>query len=95
VARLRALREWLLRLNRRPRYALGSSILLPGWRVLVGVLCSVAALRPWRLWRYAQAGDLPGYGPQIDGGILQELVAANTGENAARRVRFRLVPGIW
>jgi hypothetical protein len=42
----------------------------------------VAALRPGRLWRYAQAGDLPGYGPQIDGALLQELVAANAGKNA-------------
>jgi hypothetical protein len=42
----------------------------------------VAALKPGRLWRYAQAGDLPGYGPEIDGGLLQELVAANTGKNA-------------
>jgi hypothetical protein len=45
--------------------------------------CSkVAALRPGRLWRYAQAGDLPGYGPHIDGALLQELVAANSGKNA-------------
>jgi hypothetical protein len=44
--------------------------------------CSkVAALRPGRLWRYAQAGDLPGYGPQIDGKFLDELVAANTGKH--------------
>jgi hypothetical protein len=42
----------------------------------------VAALRPGRLWRYAQAGDLPGYGPQIDGAMLQELIAANVGKNA-------------
>ena len=40
----------------------------------------VAALRPGRLWRYAQAGDLPGYGAQIDGELLHELVAANTGK---------------
>jgi hypothetical protein len=33
------------------------------------------------LWRYAQAGDLPGYGPQIDGTLLEELVAANTGKD--------------
>src|SRR4029077_7120867 len=38
--------------------------------------------RPGRLWRYAQAGDLPGYGPHIDGALLQELVAANSGKNA-------------
>jgi hypothetical protein len=42
----------------------------------------VAALRPGRLWRYAQAGDLPGYGPAIDGTLLDELVAANTGKRA-------------
>src|SRR6202030_3646122 len=41
----------------------------------------VAALRPGRLWRYAQAGDLPGYGPQIDGPLLEELVTANAGKN--------------
>jgi hypothetical protein len=42
----------------------------------------VAALGPGRLWRYAQAGDLPGYGAKIDAEILNELVAANTGKNA-------------
>src|ERR1700758_116653 len=42
----------------------------------------VAALRPGRLWRYAQAGDLPGYGPGIDVELLNELVAANSGKNA-------------
>lgn len=40
----------------------------------------VAALRPGRRWRYAQAGDLPGYGPAIDGNLLQALVAANAGK---------------
>jgi hypothetical protein len=34
------------------------------------------------LWRYAQKGDLPGYGATIDGALLKELVAANTGKNA-------------
>jgi hypothetical protein len=33
------------------------------------------------LWRYAQAGDLPGSGPQIDGKLFEELVTANTGKN--------------
>src|SRR5229473_2961075 len=42
----------------------------------------VAALRPGRLWRYAQAGDLPGYGSDIDRAMLKELVAANAGKNA-------------
>src|SRR5260370_752682 len=41
----------------------------------------VAALRPGRLWRHPQAGDLPGYGAAIDGTLLEELVAANTGKN--------------
>ena len=41
----------------------------------------VAALRSGRLWRYGQAGDLPGYGPQIDGMLFEELVAANAGKN--------------
>ena len=41
----------------------------------------VAALRPGRLWRYAQAGDLPGYGATIDAALLDELVGANTGKN--------------
>jgi hypothetical protein len=40
----------------------------------------VAALRPGRLWRYAQAGDLPGYGAAIDGKLLEELVDANAGK---------------
>src|SRR5712671_3611489 len=38
LAWLRALREWLLRRNRRPGYALGSRIPWPGGRVLVRVL---------------------------------------------------------
>jgi hypothetical protein len=42
----------------------------------------VAALRPGRLWRHAQAGDLPGNGSEIDGTLLDELVAANAGKNA-------------
>jgi hypothetical protein len=41
----------------------------------------IAALRPGRIWRYAQAGDLPGYGSEIDGALFNELVAANTGKN--------------
>ena len=46
-------------------------------------LCAkIAALRPGRLWRYAQAGDLPGYGAKIDGALLDELVTANTSKNA-------------
>jgi len=47
-----------------------------------GFCAKIAALRPGRLWRYAQAGDLPGYGGKIDGVLLDELVTANTGKNA-------------
>jgi hypothetical protein len=44
-------------------------------------LCDkIAALPPGRLWRYAQAGDLPGYSAAIDGMKLQQLVAANAGK---------------
>jgi hypothetical protein len=44
-------------------------------------LCEkIAALRPGRLWRYAQAGDLPGYWAEIDSELLNELVAANAGK---------------
>lgn len=42
----------------------------------------IAELKPGRLWRYGQAGDLPGYGPAIDGALLQQLVAANAGKRA-------------
>jgi len=41
----------------------------------------IAAVRPGRLWRYAQAGDLPGYGAEIDGKLREQLVAANAGRN--------------
>ena len=80
LARLRTLRERLLRRKRRPCDALGSRF--PG---LAGgswsEFCArIAALRPGCLWRYAQAGDLPGYGAKIDGTLLQALVAANTGK---------------
>jgi hypothetical protein len=40
----------------------------------------VAAPPPGRLWRHAQAGDLLGYGAEIDGRLVEELVAANTGK---------------
>src|SRR5262252_8585476 len=45
-----------------------------------GFWAKVAVLRPGRLRRYAQAGDMPGYGPRIDGTLLEELVAASTGK---------------
>ncbi len=82
LARLRALREWLLRRNGGACHALGSCFPRPTGGSWSAFCAKIAALRPGRLWRYAQAGDLPGYGPAIDGRLLQELVAANTGKRA-------------
>jgi hypothetical protein len=70
-------------------YAEAGALAMHWYRVSRGVtgascpeFCAkVAALRPGRLWRYAQASDLPGYGAAIDGTLLEELVAANAGKN--------------
>src|SRR3954470_16220390 len=44
-------------------------------------LCAnVAALPRRTLWRYAQAGDLPGIGEAIDAALLWQLVRANRGK---------------
>jgi hypothetical protein len=74
LARLRALREWLLRRNRclamhcdRVSRGLAGGT----WAAFCA---SIAALKPGRLWRYAQAGDLPGSGASIDRDLLQMLV---------------------
>ncbi len=69
LAGLRALREWLLRRNRRPRHALGPRIPWPSWWVLVGILrqCRSAPARP--SVALCPAGDLLGFGPQIDGAL--------------------------
>lgn len=50
---------------------------LPGgaWSEFYG---KIVAPRPSRLWRYAQAGDLPG--AAIDGTLLQALIAVNIGK---------------
>jgi len=42
-------------------------------------LAAVRALPAGQLWRYAQAGDLPGAGNTIDAVLLHELVEANRG----------------
>jgi hypothetical protein len=47
--RLCALREWLLRRNRRPRHALGSRVPRPSRRVLVGILCESCSAPAWPL----------------------------------------------
>ena len=39
----------------------------------------IAALRPGRLWRYAQAGDLPGYGVRSTASCSTSSSAANAG----------------
>jgi hypothetical protein len=80
LARLRALRERLLRRNRRPRHALASRVPRLAGGSWSEFCAKIAALKPGRVWRYAQAGDLPGYGAKIDGTLLQELVAANAGK---------------
>src|SRR6202049_5026536 len=44
-------------------------------------LCARVAKLPKRtLWRYAQAGDLPGADDAIDVGLLRQLVVANRGK---------------
>src|SRR6202047_4514056 len=46
-----------------------------------GELCAkVAALPKRTLWRYAQAGDLPGIDDAIDAQLLWQLVIANRGK---------------
>jgi hypothetical protein len=79
---LRALQEWLLRRDRRPRHALGSRIPRPGRRVLVRLLRQGRSASAGSSVAVCQAGDLPGNDPRIDGELLEELVAANTGKNA-------------
>ena len=39
----------------------------------------IARLPKQQLWRYAQAGDLPGDAHQVDAGELQKIVSANSG----------------
>lgn len=46
------------------------------WKVF---LKAVRGLEAGQIWRYAQAGDLPGKGDEIDGQLLYELVDANRG----------------
>jgi hypothetical protein len=80
LARLRALRERLLRRNRCPCDALAPRFERSCRRFLGRVVRQHRRSETWDLWRYAQAGDLPGYGAAIDGHLLQMLVAANAGK---------------
>ena len=82
LAGLRALREWLLGRNRRSRYALGSSIPRYGRRVVVGVLRQDRGAPAWPSMALRPSRRPPRYGAKIDGALLEELVAANTGKNA-------------
>jgi hypothetical protein len=43
-------------------------------------ISSVKRLAVGQLWRYAQAGDLPGYGNDIDEAMFKQLVRANKGK---------------
>jgi hypothetical protein len=43
-------------------------------------LAKIATLPQGQLWRHNQAGDLPGWGSRIAGGMLAELVEANKGK---------------
>ena len=43
-------------------------------------MAAIASLPADTLWRHNQAGDLPGYADQIDGLLMRQLIAANTGK---------------
>jgi hypothetical protein len=45
-----------------------------------GLCTKIAALPKRTLWRYAQAGDLPGIDDAIDAKLLRQLVIANRGK---------------
>lgn len=55
-------------------------------------LAAIRALPEGQLWRYAQAGDLPGEGDAIDGEKLRELVAANRGRRGFTFTHKPLTP---
>ena len=57
-------------------------------------LCAKVAALPRRtLWRYAQAGDLPGRGATIDTELLSRLVHANRGKRAIAFTHKPVLPG--
>src|SRR5260370_41002309 len=55
------------------------------------LFAKVAALPNQTLWRYAQAGDLPGNGDAIDAQLLWQLVNAN---RCKRVIALTLKPGL-
>src|SRR5260370_19231328 len=56
-------------------------------------LCAkVAALPKRTLWRYAQAGDLPGIDDAIDAELLRQLVVANRGKRVIAFTHKPLLP---
>jgi hypothetical protein len=81
LAGLFAIRKRLLRRKWRPCHALGSRIPRHGRRLLVGVLRQSRGASVWTSLAVCPSRRLPGYGPQIDGTLLEELVAANSGKN--------------
>lgn len=52
----------------------------------------VSCLRPNKLWRHNQAGDLPGDGVNIDVAALSKLVTANMGRRGFTYTHYPLVP---
>jgi len=57
-------------------------------------LCAKVAALPRRtLWRYAQAGDLPGIDDAIDAELLWQLVVANRGKKVIAFTHKPVLPG--
>lgn len=54
---------------------------------------TIADLPDGQLWRHNQAGDLPGYGNEIDGTLLDQLVKANTGKRGFTYTHKPVLPG--
>jgi hypothetical protein len=78
--RLRALRERLLPFYGALGYfwsGVSEGTRGGSWEELCG---KIAALPKRTLWRYAQAGDLPGIDDAIDAKLLRQLVIANGGK---------------
>lgn len=58
-------------------------------------LCEVAALEAGTLWRFNEAGDLPGAGNAIDMGALQQLARAQAGRRGFTFTHKPVLPKVW
>jgi len=58
-------------------------------------LCEVAALEEGTLWRFNEAGDLPGEGNAIDMGRLQQLARAQAGRRGFTFTHKPVLPKVW